>query len=246
MKWLVLLILLSINSYMYAPPAATITINMETLVEIRIKEDARLLKLKELKILRAADSAAFAILDTYKRKKSDIQHAAFKAKVKTVADSLNVHFSWLVAVMYHESRLNHKALNSIRAVGLIQFLPGTARGLGTSTNALYNMSGTRQLDYVHKFYRHAKGKFKQASDLHLYAFFPIAVLNNWGDHRVIKYGKLSAKTIARHNPGLDRNKDGKITVREFRYVVTKRYPSKVYKAPAQVEIQRATPNFAGR
>lgn len=228
MKWLNLLILLCVNSYMYAPPVTDIDINMETLEELEIKNKRKILALNRLKAIQAADSAAFSILDKYKRKKTVKQHQAFVNKVQEVADKLDVHFSWLVSVMWHESRLNSKALNSIKAVGLIQFLPTTAKGLGTSTNALYNMSDVKQLDYVYKFYKHAKGKFKEITDLYLYAFFPIAVLNSWPDNKVIAYGKLSAKTIARQNRGLDSNKDGKITVGEFRKESIKYCPKVIH------------------
>jgi hypothetical protein len=36
------------------------------------------------------------------------------------------------------------------AVGLIQFMPSTAKGLGTSTEALKKMSAVQQLDFVKK------------------------------------------------------------------------------------------------
>lgn len=215
-KILFLLIMMTISLYSFAPAEHTIDIKMETLKEIEIRTTLELIEANRLKVIRMADSAAMFILDKYRRKKSDNQHEAFINKVKSVSDSLGIHFSWLVGIMHHESRLNHRALNSIRAVGLIQFLPSTARGLGTSTNALYNMSGVQQLNYVYKFYKHAKGNLNEATDLYLYAFFPIAILNNWPDSRIIAYGKLSAKIIAKHNRGLDTNKDGVITVGEVR------------------------------
>ena len=212
---------------MYAPPIATMTTNMETLAEIHLKKVKETQRVERLKIVQAADSAAFFILDKFRRGKSDTQHRAFKAKLLQVSDSLGIHFSWLVEIIWHESRFNHKAVNSIGATGLIQFLPGTAKGLGTSPNALYNMSAVNQLDYVYKFYRHAKGKFKQLTDIHLYAFFPVALLNNWPDSKVIEYGKLSAGLLARSNPGLDTNKDGKITIREFRKEAVKHSPKEI-------------------
>ena len=38
------------------------------------------------------------------------------------------------------------------ATGLIQFLPSTARGLGTTTDALAGMSSVEQLNYVEKYF----------------------------------------------------------------------------------------------
>lgn len=214
---LLLVTLLTFSLQSYAPIKVKNTeIGVATLEDKRIELEIKILKTKKLKLLHIADSVGLSILNQYQRKKSDKQHALFIKKVKEVSKKLDIHFSWLVGIMHHESRLNHKALNSIRAVGLIQFLPSTARGLGTTTNELYNMSGVQQLDYVYKFYKHAKGHLNEATDLYLYAFFPIAVLNNWSDNRAIKYKKLSASKIASQNPGLDLNKNGIVTVGEVR------------------------------
>ena len=220
MKWLNLILLLSISLSIYAPMHIKPKTKLKTLSELEFEKQLA----EKQRILEAADSAAFAILDKYKREKTDAQHAAFVAKVMEVADSLDIHFSWLVGIMHHESRLNHKARNSIGAVGLIQFLPVTARGLGTSTYRLRQMTDIEQLEYVYRFYKHAKGKLNKMTDLYLYAFFPISILNDWGDYRTIKYGKLSASIIAKQNPGLDLNRDGKVTVDEVRRQALRKVP----------------------
>jgi len=223
MKWLNLILLLSISLSIYAPTHIKPKTKLKTLNELEFEKQL----VEKQKIIEAADSAAFAILDKYRRKKTDAQHEAFVAKVMEVSDSLGIHFSWLVGIMHHESRLNHKARNSIGAVGLIQFLPGTARGLGTSTHRLHQMSDVQQLDYVYKFYKHAKGKLNKMTDLYLYAFFPISILNDWGDYRTIKYGVLTASIIRSQNRGLDLNRDGKITVREVRVQALKHIPKEI-------------------
>jgi len=223
MRWLYLISILLVNLSTYAPVHVKREINLQTLEELKIEKEC----LRRQKIVDAADSAAFVILDSYKRDKTDTEHAAFIEKVLDISDSLEIHFSWLVGIMKHESGINHRARNSIGAVGLIQFLPGTARGLGTSTYKLRNMTDVQQLDYVYKFYRHAKGKLNEMTDLYLYAFFPISVLNEWKDHRIIKYGKLSASLIAKQNRGLDLNKDGKVTVKEVKKQALKRLPKEI-------------------
>ena len=220
---LVSLLTISLNSFAPSITYKTITLGIETLQEIQEIQE-KLKKLERLRIIQKVDSSTMRILNKYKRNKTTNQHNLFINKIKLIADSLDIHYSWLVGIMHHESRLNSKALNSIKAVGLIQFLPSTAKGLGTTTNKLYNMSDIKQLDYVYKFYKYGKGKFKTSTDLYLYAFFPIAVLNNWPDTKVITYGKLTANIIAKHNKGLDTNKDGKITVGEFRKEVLKKTP----------------------
>lgn len=212
---------------MFAPPVVKTIPVLKTWLEVKKENEILRKKAIELQIISAADSAAFSTLDKFRRNKTDKQHKAFVAKVLQISDSLDIHFSWLVGIMWHESRLNHKALNSIKAVGLIQFLPGTAKGLGTSTNALYNMTGVQQLDYVYKFYRHAKVHINEMTDLYLYAFFPVAVLNNWKDNHIIEYKSLKASTLAKQNRGLDTNKDGVITVGEVRKEALKHHSKEV-------------------
>ena len=47
-----------------------------------------------------------------------------------------------------------------RATGLIQFMPKTAKNLGTSTQQLFKMSNVQQLDYVYKYFLSAKADYK--------------------------------------------------------------------------------------
>jgi hypothetical protein len=60
-----------------------------------------------------------------------------------------------------------------RATGIIQFMPRTAKGLNTTTQALYKMTNVQQLDYVYKYFLPAKGKLKSFEDLYLYTFYPL-------------------------------------------------------------------------
>jgi hypothetical protein len=102
--------------------------------------------------------------------------SAFDKKLEQVAKNLQVSKKDLIAIMNHESGLNPAAVNpSSGATGLIQFMPATARGLGTSTEALRKMSATQQLDYVEKYYKNIKGKAKDVGDLYMYTFLPAAV-----------------------------------------------------------------------
>ncbi len=139
----------------------------------------------------------------------------FLDKVELISKKLLIDPNWLMAVMYKESGLNHRAVNSNSgATGLIQFMPSTAKGLGTSTTALRNMSNLEQLDLVYKYYRPYISKLNSYPDLYLATFFPIALGKS--DDWVLKSGSQSAKLIASQNPGVDLNKDGQITVGEFK------------------------------
>lgn len=139
----------------------------------------------------------------------------FLAKVKSICAKLLIEPDWLMAVMYKESRLNPRAVNANGgATGLIQFMPATARSLGTTTAALKEMSNVEQLDWVYKYYKPYITKLNSYPDLYLATFFP-AALGKLDDY-VLQTSSLSAATIAAANPGIDLNKDRKITVGEFK------------------------------
>ena len=145
---------------------------------------------------------------------------AFIAKVIHICDLLRINPDWLMVVMYAESRINHQAVNANGgATGLIQFMPATARWLGTTTAALRSMSNVQQLDYVYKYFNSlgATGKMKSVYDLYLVTFFPIAL--GKPDDWTLQSADLSAYKIAVNNKIIDLNKDNKITVAEFRNYV---------------------------
>lgn len=98
---------------------------------------------------------------------------AFTTKVNNIAVDLGIDPNWLMAVMYFESRLNPQAVNPISgATGLIQFMPNTAKNLGTSIEALKGMSNIEQLNYVHKYFLPFKHKLKTLGDTYLAVFYP--------------------------------------------------------------------------
>jgi hypothetical protein len=184
-------------------------------------------------------------------KQSDKQ--SFINKVNEYSELLGINPNWLMAVMKAESGLNPQAVNKqpasvpgydedgvlikpsgqpdaeninirslYRATGLIQFMPRTAKGLNTHTDDLVEMSGTEQLYYVYKYYQPYKGKIKSYFDLYLVTFFPVAIgkPDNW----TFETSKIKASTIAKQNPGIDLNKDDKITIAEFKGYLLKTIP----------------------
>lgn len=64
----------------------------------------------------------------------------FKEKVVDIADKLEMNPDDLMGIMAFESWLDPSTVNSIGATGLIQFLPSTAKELGTTTDELVKMS----------------------------------------------------------------------------------------------------------
>jgi len=138
----------------------------------------------------------------------------FIEKMKQISYDLGIPADWLMAVMYKESGLNHRAVNRhTGATGLIQFMPSTAESLGTSVYALRNMSNIEQLDYVKKYYWPLRYKIKSYADAYLAVFFPAAMAKD--DDFVLSTSQLAADTIARQNSALDYNKDDKLTKAEI-------------------------------
>lgn len=159
--------------------------------------------------------------------------AAFVAKVRAIASELGTNPNWLMGVMWAESKLNPQAQNTVYpvqggyATGLIQFTPDTARSLGTSTAALLDMDGVQQLDYVKKYFRPYSGRLRSYFDVYAAVFFPAAI--GKPDAWVFQTSRLSASTIARQNPAVDLNDDGKITVGEFKEYLKNTIPVRLRK-----------------
>lgn len=139
----------------------------------------------------------------------------FLAKLEAVSIKLQVNPNWLMVVMNSESGLNPAAYNPTGgASGLIQFMPSTAKALGTTTEELRKMSASKQLDYVYKYFKPYAGRMKGAYDVYLVTFFPAAV--GKPDSYILETKSLSRSLIAKQNPAIDLNKNQEITVGEFK------------------------------
>lgn len=146
---------------------------------------------------------------------------AFAERVEEISYLLGIDPNWLMFVMDLESGLNPRAVNaSTSATGLIQFLPSTAFGLGTSTQQLLNMSNVQQLDYVYKYLNDLtfpKNYLIRKSyvDLYLGVFYPAAI--GQAD------GYMFPANVVRYNPIFDQYpKDGMLTVGEMRQYMADR------------------------
>lgn len=106
---------------------------------------------------------------------------AFMDKINDIASDLGVLNIWLLSIMNHESGMNPQAKNPNPPypVGLIQFVPSTATYLGTTTEALYQMTAIQQLDYVYKYFLPYKNQLNSLTDVALVTFYPVAVDKEW-------------------------------------------------------------------
>lgn len=142
----------------------------------------------------------------------------FKSEFIKVCQRLGISPDYLAYVINFESGFNPKAQSpASTATGLIQFLESTAQSLGTSTNALYNMSATDQLFYVEKYLKLYNPK-NTVGDVYASVFYPLLLQKK--DNFQITGDSVSKNKI------FDVNKDNVITKKEFYEYVKKDFEKK--------------------
>lgn len=139
----------------------------------------------------------------------------FRKRVFEISQELGINPDYLMACMAFESAETFspsiKNAAGSGATGLIQFMPSTAKGLGTSTAALANMTALQQLEYVHAYFWPYRGRLKTLGDVYMAILWPAGIgkPDTWA-----LWDKNSRPTTYRQNAGLDANKDGVITKAE--------------------------------
>jgi peptidoglycan hydrolase-like protein with peptidoglycan-binding domain len=108
-----------------------------------------------------------------------IQSPEFNDKLNKIGQKLGVDPKDLLRIMKFEtggSMSPSQGSGTSSAVGLIQFMPQTARDLGTTTQDLAQMSAVEQLDYVYRFYKmNGVQPGMDVGDLYMLTFMPAAV-----------------------------------------------------------------------
>ena len=139
----------------------------------------------------------------------------FKHKIVEVAARLKLNVNFLMAAMAFESGETFSA--SVKnaagsgAVGLIQFMPSTAKLLGTTIDALASMTAVEQLKYVEKYFEPYTGRLQTVEDLYMAILWPAAI-GKAEDY--VLFDKVRTPKAYAQNKGLDHNKDGKVTKQE--------------------------------
>ena len=136
-------------------------------------------------------------------------NAEERGKLVEIAAALGCDPSWLTACMAFETGRTFSP--SVRnatsgATGLIQFMPSTARGLGTTTDELAAMSRIDQLAYVYAYFKPYAGRLHNLGDAYMAVLWPRAV--GQPDDYVIFADGTSAYAA---NSGLDISHDGEVT-----------------------------------
>lgn len=154
--------------------------------------------------------------------------------------SKRTHPNWLMACMAFESGETFSPSERNRAgsgaIGLIQFMPRTAEGLGTTTAALAGMTAVEQLHYVGLYFRPYAHCIHALSDMYMAILLPRMI--GKPDDAVMFGDGVSY----RQNSGLDADADGKVTKAEatHRVMIELQHglePGNVYESSA------ATPDF---
>lgn len=139
----------------------------------------------------------------------------FRAKVFALCGRLGLNPDYLMACMAFETgeTFSPKIRNAAGsgACGLVQFMPSTAKALGTSTSALVAMTAEQQLDYVEAYFRPYKGRLSSLSSHYMAILYPKAI--GYAESQALWAAKGSPTTF-RQNSGLDANRDQVITKAE--------------------------------
>ncbi len=102
------------------------------------------------------------------------------------------------------------------AIGLIQFVPKTRRGLGVTAEQIARMTTEDQLELVYEYLKPYAGRIRTPIDLAAAVFWPAAI--GHGPDYVV--GSKDAATKLRRlaykwNAALDKNHDGRVTMAEY-------------------------------
>ena len=146
----------------------------------------------------------------------------FLRGINDLAQKYNLDPTDLLANMAAESGISPSIKNKTGgAVGLIQFMPSTAKDLGTSSEELSKMSAVEQLKYVDKYFKQvgldksakeakSKGKKVTASTLYSKVFLPLyadapedTVLGKKGSPELLKGTNFTLGKIYEQNSSLD-------------------------------------------
>lgn len=153
----------------------------------------------------------------------------FGVKMLEMSERLGLEPNYILSVMSIETAgtfdpaIENPLLPISRGgpVGLIQFMPTTAKGLGTTSADLKRMSAVEQLEYVERFFKQNGHKIRPGvpGDYYMAVFMPAfigapedMVLGRKGDSTQIPGVGLTYDSVYRNNPGFDRDKDGVFTV----------------------------------
>ena len=124
--------------------------------------------------------------------------SAIASRIVEVANNVGTHPYWLANLINFESAgtFSSSVQNpSTRATGLIQFMPSTARGMGTTVEQLAQMTPLEQMNWVEAYLSKYKSKgLNNPTDIYMAVFYPVSIGNP--QYKFPDY-------VARANNGID-------------------------------------------
>lgn len=146
----------------------------------------------------------------------------FASAVDALGAELNIDPMAIMAVMDFESGFDPaiKNMAGSGATGLIQFMPSTARSLGTTTQALGQMTRAQQMPYVRRYFKQFGSRLSggNVDDIYMAVLWPKAI------GKPESYPIFRKGTIAyTQNKGLDTNGDGVVTKYEAASKVSRKF-----------------------
>lgn len=163
-------------------------------------------------------------------------------KLVALAARLDMDPDHIAAVIAFESGWDPQARNPLSgATGLIQWLRSTAKHFGTTTDELYEMSTSEQLDYVEKYYRWHVDRLgrplRTLSDVYMAVFSPKGIGQ---PPSTPLYAAPSAAYT--QNAALDTSGDGVITVGEAAAPATRILAAAKNKPRVQITSSPSSPS----
>jgi transglycosylase-like protein with SLT domain len=143
------------------------------------------------------------------------EQPGFWREIHGVAARLKTHPAWLLNVMACESLFDADARNPLpgqSASGLLQIIESTARGMGTTANAIRQMSPLQQLRFVERYFKPFTGQLDTLADVYT-AVLRGSVIE--GGDAVIVVNSKNEQRVYTLNKSLDLNNDGYITKGEL-------------------------------
>lgn len=154
----------------------------------------------------------------------------FREALVHMGERLQMEPAWILAVMYHESRLNPAAVNfrGSGATGLIQFMVPALKDLNRRLGTRYYLSDLRamsaiaQLPLVEAYFamiQERYGPINSLTDAYLAVLYPKAIGQAPGH---VLFARPSRRYL--QNSGLDQNRDGKVSVGDITQRLYRMFP----------------------
>lgn len=102
--------------------------------------------------------------------------ASVASDVVALGAEIGADPAWIANVIQFESSWNPRAVNPRSgASGLIQFMPATATALGTTVQAIRQMTAAQQWPFVRAYFARFRGRLNSQADVFMAVFYPAAI-----------------------------------------------------------------------